>query len=194
MPEGPYDWRTEREISTLIEKGQAVGQSIYFYINTRFRPIIPVSQRSDRVLIQIQFDGEKKHDTLATRDPPHGVILDFLHRVQPVHAFVTLDTLYPGGDLHDDPGSYKYFHNAWRRVFDSTFLGPELTRLIPAHLLEPSNGFSYIEIERVGEGLWITFEKKVSVYSSDWDEATEVHFHAHRAACQRLTDFLQTLS
>ncbi|WP_424952203.1 hypothetical protein [Deinococcus sp.] len=158
VPEEPRDWRAEREISTLIEKGQAPGQDIYFHINTRFRPVVPVSHRSERVLIQIEFIGENKHDMLATEDPPHRVVLDFLRRVQPVHAFVALDWINPGDDLPNDPGSYQFFSEAQNRVFDNTFLGPELTRQIPAHLLEPSSGFSHVE--RVGEGLWITFAGK----------------------------------
>lgn len=50
VPEGPQDWRTEREISSVIEKGLAPGQSIYFHISTRFRPVIPAPQRSERAL------------------------------------------------------------------------------------------------------------------------------------------------
>lgn len=82
-----------------------------------------------------------------------------------------------------------YFREAQQRVFDSTFLGPELTRLIPAHLLEPANGFSHSE--RVGDGLWITLEE-IGFGSTDTDEEREL-FEGHRAACQCLTDFFHAL-
>ncbi len=191
VPEGPQNWRTERKISSVIEKVQAPGYDIYFHINTRFRPVVPAPQRSERVLIQIEFDGCNWCGMLAPEDPPYVPVLDFLRRVQPVHAFVALDTLNPGDDLHNDPGSYQFFSEAQLHVFDSTFLGPELTRLIPDHLLEPSSGFSHVE--RVGEGVWITFEGKGFSLGREGTEEEEATFERHRAACQRLTDFLHTL-
>ena len=143
------------------------------------------------MLIQIEFDGKNWCGMLATEDPPHTPVLDFLLRVQAIHAFVALDPLNPGDDSPTDPGSYKFFREAQRTVFDSTFLGPELTRLIPDHLLEPSNGFSHIE--RVGEGLWITFRGKGFSLGREGTEEEEAAFESHRAACQRLTDLLHTL-
>jgi len=191
VPEGPQNWRTEREIFSVVEPLPAPGHDIFFHINTRFRPVIRAAQRSTRVLIQIEFDGRNWCNMLATEDPPHSVVLHFLRRVQPVHAFVALDMLNPGDDLPGDPGSYVCFRESWRRMFDSTFLGPELTRLIPRQLIDTSNGFSHVE--RVGEGVWITFKGEGSRLGREGNAQEEEIFERHHTACQRLTDFLQTL-
>jgi len=166
------------------------ASSVHFHVHSRFRPAVAPELQQRLALIQIEFEGGNRVDMLATQDPAHDTVLAFLRLVQPVHAFVTLDHWNPGDDLlDDDPGSYRYFREAGRRVFDSTFLGPELLQHIPPAMLSPEAGFSFAE--PIGAGVWITFAGQGFRFP-DTDEEEAV-VERHRAACQQVETVLKTV-
>ena len=190
-PEHPHDWHMDRSVTAPVERDHVRIDDVLLSFDTGFRPIIPAADRQRLVLARISFDGGNWVEMLATEDPPYAAILNLLQHIQPIHAFVINEVMYPGATISsDDPGMHKAFQRAWCHVYDSTFLGPELVRQIPEHFFDPVNGFSHIE--RVGEGVWITF-KGVGFRGTETDEE-EFIFERHRAACQQITNFIKTLA
>ena len=187
VPERVRSWRDIRTVCAPINETPLEKRNIALGFDSQFRHVIPRPQRASRVLGLITFDGDNHVQMLATADPTHDAILGFLRAVQPVHAFVTSEWTHPAHDLPNDPGMHNYFRQAPRHVFDSTFLGPELTRLIPPALLGPDAGFSHVK--RVGEGTWITFAG-VGLRSGEMHEE-EGFFERHRDACAQIEAFLQ---
>ncbi len=181
LTDAPTQPGDTREIETHIGDGQTEAHyrsGSWLRFSNMYSPAVPLHQRQRRVLALITFEGHKNMLVLATKDRPYQAILELLDFLQPVYAWVTNDW--------EDPSEPQFIAKALRYPHTSAFFGPELTRRIPAHLLNPTNGFSHIE--RIRKSIWITVEGESGYL---WDFLQSEEFQRHCAACDRVTDFLK---
>ncbi|WP_407538813.1 hypothetical protein Q0M94_11585 [Deinococcus radiomollis] len=181
-----------RKIGFNLGRGQYRGQytdapdeyGLDIELEATFRPSVPPTLADRCAWAFLFFPGGNYKPYLTPENAAWRVIRAMLEALQPIYAFTTLDT-----DSPSLPDEYEHFRRAWQREYSSIFLGPELVRLIPEDLLDPSAGFSHIE--RLGEGVWLTIAR-AALYQPEL-ESDKAEAKRHYAATAPLWAFLKTI-
>lgn len=173
----------ERAIKFLLRGSSDLDDYIAVEIAEEDQLPLTLEQRRHWAVARMTFhgDGWNWKFNLGDTHPAHQTMQTFLTAVQPMHCSVIANVVAPSNPDHIP----YYFPRYWTRVSRNCFLGPELTRRLPAALLTVEAGLAYVA--RLGEGVWITLPGD----DRSRDEAVE---ERHRQAVERLNAFMPPAS
>lgn len=149
---------------------------------------LTAEQRKHWVIACITFSTERKGIlTLPESHPAHDTMLLLLDALQPIKAFVTLESVAPSV-----PSDASYIHRLCANVdqMTSCFLGPELVKRIPTDRLTMETGLA--RVVQVGQGVWVTVPGGYGYLGGPHvDEET---VKRHREALDQLMPFMPPTS
>lgn len=148
---------------------------------------LTLAERARWAVAAVHWSAPKRNWTLPEDHPAHATVVALLAALQPVSAFVTLDTMVPS-----DPFEAAHtFPDLWAQALDSSYLGPERLQGVPPDLLTVEAGLACVT--RLGGGVWLTVP---GGYGHGWPGGPEVDgatLERHQKAILRVSAALPPL-
>lgn len=146
---------------------------------------LTLAQRAHWAVAAVHWAAPKRTWTLPEDDPAHATMLFVLEALQPVSAFVTLDTIGPSEPYE----AAVTFPALWATALDSCFLGPERLQGVSPDVLTREAGLACVT--RLRDGVWLTVPGGYGHGRPGGPEVDDATLERHRQALIRLTPMLR---